>query len=35
MYWEEVYPKMGETHMRLAIEREAVYAAEFPFIEYG
>lgn len=35
LYWEEVYPKMGETHMRLALEREAVYASEFPFIEYG
>lgn len=35
LYWEEVYPKMGETHMRLSIEREAIYGAEFPFIEYG
>jgi hypothetical protein len=35
LYWHEVYPKMGETHMRLAIEREAIYAAEYPFIEYG
>lgn len=26
---------MGETHMRLAIEREALYASNFPFIEYG
>ena len=35
MYWEEVYPKLGETHMRLALEREALYAAEFPFVDYG
>lgn len=35
MYWEEVYPRLGETHMRLSIEREAIYASEFPFIEYG
>lgn len=35
LYWEEVYPKLGESHMRLAIEREANYASDFPFIEYG
>lgn len=35
MYWNEVYPKMGETHMRLAIEREFIYASEYPFIDYG
>lgn len=35
LYWNEVYPRMGETHMRLAIEREAIYASNFPFIEYG
>lgn len=35
MYWNEVYPRLGETHMRLAFEKEALYAAEFPFIEYG
>lgn len=27
LYWEEVYPRMGETHMRLAMEMEAMYAA--------
>jgi hypothetical protein len=26
---------MGETHMRLAFERELMYAAEYPFIDYG
>jgi hypothetical protein len=26
---------MGETHMRLAAEREAHYASEYPFVEYG
>lgn len=35
LYWEEVYPKLGESHMRMAIEREANYASDFPFIEYG
>ena len=35
LYWEEVYPKLGETHMRLAFEREAIYASEYPFVEYG
>lgn len=35
LYWEEVYPRLGETHMRVAIEREAMYAADYPFIDYG
>lgn len=35
MYWEEVYPKMGELHMRTALEQEAMYASEFPFVDYG
>jgi hypothetical protein len=35
LYWEEVYPRLGETHMRIAIEREAMYAADYPFIDYG
>lgn len=35
LYWEEVYPKLGEVHMRIAMEKEMLYAAEFPFIEYG
>jgi len=35
IYWNEVYPKLGETHMRLALEREMLYASEFPFIDYG
>jgi hypothetical protein len=35
MYWNEVYPKLGESHMRLGIEREAMYAQDFPFVEYG
>ena len=26
MYWHEVYPKLGETHLRLAMERELLYA---------
>lgn len=35
IYWNEVYPKLGETHMRLAMEREMLYASEFPFVDYG
>ncbi len=35
LYWEEVYPKLGESHMRIAIEQEAIYAAEYPFVDYG
>jgi hypothetical protein len=35
LYWTEVYPKLGPTHMRLAMEREFLYATEFPFVEYG
>jgi hypothetical protein len=26
---------MGETHMRLSMEMEALYASEFPFLTYG
>ena len=35
MYWEEVYPRLGESHLRMALEREALYAATFPFVDYG
>jgi len=35
LYWEEVYPRLGETHMRLAWEREFMYAMQFPFQDYG
>ena len=30
-----MYPKLGETHFRLAMEREFQYAAKFPFVDYG
>ena len=26
---------MGETHIRLSWEREFLYAAQFPFVDYG
>lgn len=26
---------MGETHMRMAMEREGYYAQHFPFVDYG
>lgn len=35
IYWNEVYPKLGETHLRLGLEREYFYAIDFPFIDYG
>ena len=35
LYWEEVYPRLGETHMRMAMEFEMLYAKEFPFVDYG
>lgn len=35
LYWTEVYPKLGETHLRMAMEREMLYATDFPFIDYG
>jgi len=35
LYWEEVYPKLGETHLRVALETEVSYASEFPFVDYG
>ena len=35
LYWNEIYPKLGETHMRLAWERELLYATDYPFIDYG
>ena len=35
-YWEEMYPRLGESHMRLAMEAEALYAKQYgAFIEYG
>lgn len=33
--WNEVYPKLGETTLRLGLEREFMYAQIFPFAEYG
>jgi hypothetical protein len=35
LYWEEVYPRLGEMHLRAALEMEIMYAAEFPFCDYG
>ena len=34
-FWEEVYPKVGETGMRLAHEAEYDLAAREPFVDYG
>jgi len=30
-----VYPRTGETQLRAALETEAIYAAKFPFVDYG
>ena len=35
MYWEEVYPRLGETHMRVAMDFEMMYAKDHPFVDYG
>ena len=35
MYWEEVYPRLGETHMRMSMDMEMQYASIHPFIDYG
>jgi hypothetical protein len=34
-FWEEIYPRVGETGMRLANEAEYFYAQEHPFVDYG
>jgi hypothetical protein len=34
-YWNEIYPKMGETYFRMGLEMEATYATFFPFVDYG
>ena len=35
LYWEEVYPHLGETHLRAALELEISYATRWPFLDYG
>jgi len=35
LYWEEVYPKLGEQHLRAALETEVIYAQRYPFCDYG
>lgn len=34
-FWKEVYPKIGETGLRLGLELEFTYAYDFPFVDYG
>lgn len=34
-YWNEVYPKMGESFYRLGLKLEDEYAEDFPFVDYG
>lgn len=35
LYWEEVYPKLGEQHLRASLELEVIYAQRYPFCDYG
>lgn len=35
LYWEEVYPRLGESHLRASLETEVMYAMRFPFVDYG
>jgi hypothetical protein len=34
-FWKEIYPKVGETGLRLGLELEFVYALDYPFVDYG
>lgn len=34
-FWKEIYPKVGETGLRLGLELEFTYALDFPFVDYG
>ena len=34
-FWRDVYPKVGETGLKLLLEREIMYAHEFKFVDYG
>ncbi len=34
-FWRDVYPKIGETGLKLVLEREMMYAHEYKFVDYG
>ena len=34
-FWREVYPKIGETGVRLGLALEFTYTMHHPFIDYG
>ncbi len=34
-FWKDVYPKIGETGMRLGLQLEMEYATYYPFVDYG
>lgn len=34
-FWKEVYPKIGETGLRMGLELEYQYSDEYPFVDYG
>ena len=35
IFWDEVYPRLGETAVRMGMEIELLYGQQFAFIDYG
>jgi hypothetical protein len=35
MYWNEIYPKLGVSHMRQCMRMEYDYSQKYPFQDYG
>ena len=35
LFWKDIYPKVGETGLKMLLEREVMYAHEFKFVDYG
>lgn len=35
LFWNEIYPKLGMSHLRLGLQSEYEYAKQFPFMDYG
>ena len=35
LYWNEVYPAMGITHLRQCMTMEYNYGEKYPFTDYG
>ena len=32
LFWKDIYPKVGETGLKMLLEREVMYAHEFKFV---